>query len=463
MSFLDRFFKGKQSEAAPAPMQGRPVTRSSQPYGYVDRSTVVSADHIAANRSVPIVLESLAGISSLCFHGFDHELKPIDPSDDTQGKNIEKALAQIRLQEKRIGRVGKARKLGTIGLVRAVALDGWSFRQALAEHSTIQEGNWLNFEEIQLLPAQSFGTAPTLSGNDYLSDVILPGIVYDATQDSTRFFQNPGSIGASIGRAMEIDPENILYIEDATVPSDLSFLKVLNPIVESWKEVRHYGMTAERRVAVPNETERIDANDIVKMIAAKIPVKMQDLVDHCDDLAENQSSATKKVALAGTRIEYPSISMPLNPWEADQYLKDEVCDFFFKRNVIKRVEQAVSSSDNAAKALLDIHIASERELWGKPFEAEIWNPWLEWNGFELVDEFNWWSWTPADQKAEHQKNLENFRSHSITINEYRKLEGMDELTDGTNGTENEIQKLADEHALIFGNKSNVLNPANTTV
>ena len=41
------------------------------------------------------------------------------------------------------------------------------------------------------------------------------------------------------------------------------------------------------------------------MIAAKIPVKMQDLVDHCDDLAENQGHATKKVALAGTRIEYP--------------------------------------------------------------------------------------------------------------------------------------------------------------
>ena len=153
MSFLDRFFSKKQSEAAPAQMQGRPVVRSNAPMGFVDRSAVVSADRIAANRSIPIVMESLTGISSLCFSGFDHELKPIDPSDDTQGKNIETALAQIRLQEKRIGRVGKARKLGTLGLVRAAALDGWSFRQALNEFSTFQEGNWLNFSEIQHLPA----------------------------------------------------------------------------------------------------------------------------------------------------------------------------------------------------------------------------------------------------------------------------------------------------------------------
>jgi hypothetical protein len=455
MSILDRFFGNKQSEAAVPAMQGRAVVRNNSPYGYQDRSTVVSADRIAANRSIPIVLESLSGLSGLCFSGFEHTLKPIDSSDDKQGPNIEKALAQIRLQEKRIGRIGKARKMGTIGLVRAAALDGWSFRQALSEYATVQEGGWLNFAEIQHLPAQSFSTASSLGGNDYLADKILPGVVYDSKQDLTRFFQYPGN-----GQAKELDPDGILYIEDVTVPDDLSFLKVLNPIMESWKEVRRYGMTAEKRVAVPNETERIDANDIVKMITAKIPVKVQDLIDHCDDLAENQSFANKKVALPGTRIEYPSISMPLNPWEADQYLKDEICDFFFRRNVLKRVEQAISTTDSGAKALLDIHIDSERELWGRPYEG-LWNMWLQdFNGFELYDEFSWWSWTPADQKAEHQKNLENFRSHSITLNEYRKLEGLTELSD------EEIRKLADEHKLIFGNmgaEGNVLNPSSKTV
>jgi hypothetical protein len=381
-------------------------------------------------------------------------LKPVDPSDDGQGPNIDKAMQQIRLQEKRIGRIGKARMQGTINLVRAAALDGWSFRQSLAEYAIVQEGGWTNFAEIQHLPAQSFGSLSSLSGDDYLADKILPGVLFDVKQDLSRYFQSTGS-----GLPQELDPENILYIEDVTVPDDISFLKTLNPVMEQWKEVRRYGMTAEKRIAVPNETERVDAGDLVKMISAKIPVKVQELIEHCDDLAENQSYANKKIAIPGTRIEYPSISMPLNPWEADQYLKDEICDFFFKRNVVKRVEQAISSSDNAAKALLDIHIASEREIWGRPFEG-LWNQWLEWNGFELVDEFSWWSWTPEDQKAEHQKNLENYRSHSITLNEYRELEGLPALTD------EEIKKLADEVALIWGKQppgANALGTSNITV
>ena len=462
MKILDRLLRRKQSEAAPSQMSGSPVVRHNAPYGYIDRSTVVSPERIAANRSIPVVLESLSGLSRLCFSGFDHGLKPLDPSDDKQGPNIEKALQQIKLQERRIGRIGKARRCGTIGLIRYSALDGWSFRQALAVHSTIQEGNWLNFAEIQALSAQSFSSAPSMSGDGYLSDTILPGIVYDRAQDATRFFQS--GAGASSGQAKELDPEGILYIEDVTVPPDLSFLKVLNPVMEAWKEVRRYGMTAERRVAVPNETAAIDARDILALVQAKIPVKMQDLVDHCDDLAENQSYANRKVALAGTKIQYPNISMPLNPWDADQYLRDEICDFFFHRNVVKRVEQAISSSDNAAKALLDIHIASERELWGKPYEG-LWNQWLEWNGFELVDEFAFWDWTPTDQKAEHQRNLENFRSHTMTIQTFCEREGLPVPSDGPgpNGEPSEVEKLAAQHALLFGNKNNVLNQPNQTV
>lgn len=421
MSILNRFIHRKQSEAVA--MQGRPVVRLNSPYGWQDRSTVITPERIAANRSIPVVLESLSGLSRLCFGGFDHVLKPLDPSDDTQGKNIEKALAQIRAQEKRIGRIGKARRMGTIGLVRAAALDGWSFRQALSEYATVQEGNWLNFAEIQHLPAQSFSTASSLGGNDYLADKILPGVVYDSKQDLTRFFQYSGS-----GQATELEPDGILYIEDATVPDDISFLKVLMPTMEAWKEVRRYGMTAEKRVAVPNETERVDASDIVKMITAKIPVKVQDLIDHCDDLAENQSYANKKVAIPGTRIEYPSISMPLNPWEADAYLKKEIIDFFFKRDILEVTAQAISATNAPAKELLDIHIASERELWGKPYEG-IWNQWLEWNGFELVDEFAWWDWTPKDQQIEKNFQLSAFEKGTVLVNDFRKMQGWDEYDD----------------------------------
>jgi hypothetical protein len=451
MSFLSRFFS-RQKEASAPILSGAPMVRFYQPMGYIERQ--ITPELIAADRSVLVVLSSLVGLNRLCFGGFDHNLKPIDEGDDTQGPKIDTALKQIKLQEKRIGRVGKVRKTGTLGLIRASALDGWSFRQALSEYSTIQEGSWLNFAEIQSLPAQSFGAAATgLSGAKILPDKILPGIVYDGNQDRTRFFQS----STSYGQAKELDPEQILYIEDIAVPPDISYMKALVPVIEQWKEIRRYGMTAERRVAVPNETAAVDAKDIVALSTIKgFNVNVQAILDYAKDLCENQSSSNEKVVIPGLKLQYPNISMPLNPWEADADLRKQIVDFFFHRDILEVTAQAFSASNAPAKDLLDLHIASERELWGKPYEG-LWNQWLEWNGFELVDEFVWWSWSPKDQKAEHQKNLENYRSHAITINEFRKLEGLSALT------EEEIAALAKEHALIFGNKSNIMNPSDTTV
>ena len=446
MKFLDRFFPKKQA-AAPS-MVGAPVTKTRGVYGQIDRSTDNSPERLAANRSIPIVLEGLGGLSRLCFYGMDHVLKPLDPSDDTQEPNIQKAMEQIRIQEKRIGRIRKSRGNGTLGLVRAAALDGWTFRQATAEYATIQEGTWLNFEEIQMIPALSLVAAPTGTGDKFLPDPILPGVVFDKSEDRIRIFQSGRGAGML---PTELDTENLLYIEDITIPEELSFMKVLNPTIEAWKETRRYGMLAEHRVGVPDEVASVNAKDIVAMLEAKIPVKMQDLIDHCDDLAENQSHINKKVALAGTKIEYPKIDMPLNPWEADQYLKDEIADFFFKRNVIKRVEQAVSSSDSGAKALIDIHVVSERELWGKPFE-NLWNQWLEWNGFELVDEFAWWDWSPEDQDKQHKRNLENFQSHAMTVQTYCELEGLPIPSEepGPDGGPSEFERLVAQHKLLFG-------------
>jgi hypothetical protein len=450
MSILSRLFP-RQQEAAASAMAGSPIVRFNQPIGYVDRR--ITPELIAADRSVPVVLSALVGLNRLCFGGFDHSPKPLDESDDTQGKNIKKALEQIRIQEKRIGRVGKARRVGTLGLIRAAALDGWSFRQALSEYAIIQEGNWLNFKDIQHLPAQSFGQVPMSSSMDNLPDKILPGIVYDPKQDITRFFQTSGFMSSP--GAKELDPERILYIEDSTVPDDISFLKALVPVIEQWKEVRRYGMTAERRVAVPNETAVIDAKDIVAMAAAKVPFNVQGLIDYCKDLVENQSYSNQKVSLPGMKLQYPNISMPLNPWEADAYLKKEVIDFFFHRDVLEQMAQAISTTSTPSKDLLDLHIASERELWGKPYEG-LWNEWLSWNGFELVDEFSWWNWAPADQEKERAHQLMSLNAGSMLINDYRKMNGWPEYDDA------QIAQLKEERQAIKpmgqGSQGGLLGP-----
>lgn len=195
MKFFDRFFPKKQ--AAASSMVGAPVTKSRSVYGQIDRSMSNSPERLAANRSIPIVLEGLGGLSRLCFYGMDHVLKPLDSSDDTQEPNIQKAMEQIRIQEKRIGRIRKSSGNGTLGLVRATALDGWSFRQAVAEYSTVYENGWLNFEEIQMIPALSLVAAPTNAGDKFLPDPILPGVVFDQSEDRIRIFQSGRGRGCS--------------------------------------------------------------------------------------------------------------------------------------------------------------------------------------------------------------------------------------------------------------------------
>lgn len=424
------------------------MVRAAQPAGYIERP--ITPELISAGRSVPIVLSSLVGISRLCFSGMDFKVSSLEEGDDTKTDLAMEVKTRIEKMDSKLGRVGKARNVGTIGLVRAAALDGWSYRQAVFEYATQRNDNWLDFSEIQLLPGLSFTSAPMTGGDSLYPDKILPGIVYDSKDDLTRFFQAQGS-----GLPKEIPSDNILYIEDAAVPTDVSLLKALVPSIETWREIRRFGILAERRVAVPNEVAQIDGKEIAALVAANVPVDLQKLIDHAEAIVASQGYDNQKISIAGMKLQYPNISMPLDPWQADEYLKKEIVDFFFHRDVLEVTAQAISATNAPSKDLLDLHISSERELWGRPFE-KLWNQWLEWNGLELRVELDWWSWTSEDQKAAHQKNLENWRSHSITVNEFRALEGLPPLSD------EEIEALAAQHKLLFG-KDNALNPERTTV
>ena len=441
MSILEKLGFRQSSEATTKEaIAGAPITRFNQPYHYIQRP--ITPDLIAEDRCIPVVLSSLVGLSRLCFGALDFDLTPADPSDDTQGKRIAQALTHIRQTDKKIGRVGKMRRLGTVGLVRAAALDGWSFRQSVAEYARVQEGGWLNFSEIQHLPGRSFGSGPGITGNDMILDEVLPGIVYDSTQDATRFFQT--KIGTGWGGAVELNPEQILYIEDVCVPSDTSFLKALiGTSIEPWKEIRRYGMTAERRIAVPNEVASIDAKDIAALIGQKVKVDMQELINYCEDMVKNQSHAERKVSLAGMKLSYPNISMPLDPWQADAYLKKEIIDFFFHREITEQLAQAISVSGAPALEVLDIHIASERELWGCPYEQLWTEQFLEPNGFgDLVLAFDWWNWTPKDIVKERSHQLMALNAGSILINDFRKMNGWPEYD------EKQLAQLKEERNAI---------------
>lgn len=177
MKILDRLFRRSSREASPSKLQGAPMVRAAQPAGYIERP--ITPELISAGRSVPIVLSSLVGISRLCFSGMDFKVSSLEEGDDTKTDLAMEVKTRIEKMDSKLGRVGKARNVGTIGLVRAAALDGWSYRQAVFEYATQRNDNWLDFSEIQLLPGLSFTSAPMTGGDSLYPDKILPGIVYD--------------------------------------------------------------------------------------------------------------------------------------------------------------------------------------------------------------------------------------------------------------------------------------------
>lgn len=420
-------------EAAPSKTLGRAVIKqTTKPAGHVNRQ--ITPELMAENRGAAPVQSALTMLNRLCFPGFDFVLKPMD---DDEGKAVQKkideAKTEIKRNDARIGRVGKQKNVGTLGLCRGAFLEGCTFRQSVVEYATKFEEGWIQFSDVQLLPGTSFSTAPpALAGNErYISDKILPGIVFDSGDDLTRFFQGHG-----MGRYEEIGPENVLYLEDASIPDDTSMMRAVTPTIEAWKEVRRIAMLTEGRVGVPNEIAQLDAKDLVALTGAGVEVNISDLRDYAEDLVVNQGFDSAKVSPAGLRLQYPNIPIPLDPWEADQYLKVEILNFFFGKDITEQLSQAISISASPAKALLDARIASERELWGRPFEA-LWNLWLELNGFEFTCELAWWDWTPDDQEAEAKAARDDLIAGIITINEAREKRGYAPLgvVEGPDGEE----------------------------
>jgi len=425
----------QEADGVVADFAGVPVARYNAPIGYVDR--LLTPELLQAERSVPVVFSSLLGLGRLCFGGFDHKLSPIDPSDDGQEKQIDTCMAEIRRIEKRIGRVGKAKNTGTLGLIRATALDGWSFGKAFVEKALINEAGWMNFADVQLLPAQSFGmSVSACTGPQYIVDKILPGVIFDTSVNQVRCFQ---AIDATTRR--EIAPENLIYIQDAMIPEDLSFIKVLAPVIEAWKEVRRYGMTAEKRVAVPNAVASLESKDLAALVASKIPIDIKKMIAYAESLTKTQGNMNQKVTIPGIKLSYPSISMPLDPWEADAYLKKEIVDFFFHRDILEVTAQAISATNAPAKDLLDIHIASERECWAKPFE-DMWSGWLLDNGWELQDTFDWWDWAPKDQTALVSRAIMKVNAGIMLVNDARRECGDTEYDEA------QLAQLKEERAQI---------------
>jgi len=450
-------------EAKTSQMIGAPVAISATPYRYVDRE--ITAELIVDAWKMPIIFSSLQFLSRLCFSALTPTFASIDgPEDDTKADQIAQATKQFKLLDRNLAQIGWHKSCTTLECLRAAGLGMWSFRQAFFEKDLQKlEGN-LYGPRIQYLQAQSFSTMPSAFSDTarYTSDEILKGVVFDVRNSELHLCQKVDSNKEPI----EIPIDQVVHIEDFGVPPNTSMLHSIASTIEFAKQARNDFRLAMKRVGTPKEVAEVDGDVLAKMKEKGIDITggYQTLVDYCNNMVITQSSNQAEVALPGTHFKYPNIPIPLNPMDVEKFIEQLILSHFFAKNITEQLAQAVSVSSAPSKALLDSIISGHQEVSLTAF-TELWQAdFLDANGYDLVIEFDLSSWTPKDKKedmelerAKHERNLENYRSHAITINEYRQMEGLSELTT------DEIKALAGEHALIFGSKNNVMNPSNMTV
>jgi hypothetical protein len=413
----------KQLNASEPQMVGAPVVIYSTPYRYQDRN--VTPELIADSYKIPIIFSSLSFLNRLCFGGLSFKLESIDgPEDDTKKTQIDQALKQIKTIDKSLARIGINKNCSTLDCVRAGALSTWSYRQAFFEKIvTTQEGN-LYAPRLQYLQGQSFSKTPTTLASQttrYKADELLHGVVFDIQDAEAHFFQNTDSIKEPV----EVPADQILYIEDKGVPPNTSMLHSIMSTVEFAKQARHDFRLAMQRVGIPKEVAEVDGSVIAQMKTAGVEITggYQTLVDYLNNMVVGQSNSQAEVALPGTRFKYPVIPIALNPMEVEKFIETLFYNHFFGKGITEQLAQAISTSGAPGKLLLDTIISGHQEVAGKPFE-EMWQrDFIDINGYDLVISFDYWSWSPKDQKAEADKATTMFSVGGSLVNDYRSKMG----------------------------------------
>lgn len=413
----------KQMNAAEPQMVGAPVVIYSTPYRYVDRN--ITPELIVDSYKIPIIFSSLAFLNRLCFGGLSFKMESIDgPEDDTKKMQIDQALKQIKKIDKNLARIGINKNCCTLDCVRAGALSAWSFRQAFFEKViTAQEGN-LYAPRLQQLQGQSFSKTPTTLASQttrYKADELLHGVVFDIQEAEAHFFQNTDSIKEPI----EVPADQILYLEDKGVPPNTSMLHSIMSTVEFAKQARHDFRLAMQRVGIPKEVAEVDGSVIAQMKTAGIEITggYQTLVDYLNNMVVGQSNAQAEVALPGTRFKYPAIPIALDPMAVEKFIETLFYNHFFGKGITEQLAQAISTSGAPGKLLLDTIISGHQEVAGKPFE-ELWQrDFIDINGYDLVISFDYWSWSPKDQKVETDKATTMFSVGGALVNDYRSKMG----------------------------------------
>lgn len=384
---------------------------SARNYTPIERP--ITYDVVTAAASIHKISSSMSQIANLAFRGFD----PIITAPESEDKEVAKkrcaeALEHWQQVNDKIGDVGMMGNVGTLGLIRRSFFDTAIYRKALFEFRMSSVGGWYDPTEIQWIPSKTLNRAPAeVSGNDrYITDVLLPGVVYDRTDRKTRFYQSIDSTNKAV-----LESENCVYIEDMLLAEGLSILANLMPSVREWLTLRRNLMLVSHEAGTPKQVLSFEPPPA----ESELDFDVDSLTTLAEEILQAGPEENAFLLPVGLRMDFPSVPIPVNPQDPDSYIRDEIRDHFFPKDWFEQSSQAISSTSNPLKVLMDMMLGGHRETNGVPWER-FWTQWLQDNGYKGYKfTFDWWDLAPKDQLAERAQDRSDVIAGIMTDDEAR--------------------------------------------
>jgi len=388
---------------------------------YAPVDVPITPDLLTSIVTIHKVSSIMRQIAQLAFPGFDPIITAPEGEDEDVAKiRIAEAMRHWKMLDRKIGSIGRQKEAGTLELIRSTFLETATYKSALFEYRMDNVDGWYDPVEIQWIPSKTLHTAPVEISADerYIRDDLLKGIVYDTKERKTLFYQTVNHTEKVL-----LEEENCIYIEDNLVRG-LSYVANIVPSIEQWRYMRRNLMYVAHEAGTPKQVIEI------------VPPGRDDIWEfNVDDLAKTAQEMLVKgpeenafLLPAGLKMSYPSVPVPINPQEPDLYLKNEIRDHFFPKDLLEQTAQAISSTAQPLKVMLDMMVSTHRETCGRPWER-FWTKWLEENGFVgYTFTFGWWDLTPKDTIALRAQDRADVIAGIMTRDEARKNQDLPALS-----------------------------------
>lgn len=294
---------------------------------------------------------------------------------------------------------------------------------------------------LRVLPFHSFSKeAMGSTGNEWQVDSLCPGIRFNQIEERYEFWQtkddtdseptlvNPKGSGATQGIALMKD----------TILGNQSFVSTILPLFFGYLVAARRLDQAVFRNGGVTAFGKVDSDELIRLGTSGTAISKEanmayvtgQLVPDLVKTMRGLGTATSAVLLPGGKIEFPPISFPMDPMEAEKFFRMRILNTLIPRDIVETEGNSLTSTGPSILSL-DAEVAEDwRPIVGPPIEWVLTHTILHANGFDdLKFVFDWRKLTPEDKPLRYQYALEAADAGYIPPSRLLKYLDMDQLSD----------------------------------